>query len=522
MGESMSNQEIKKLYFIEYWREFTRYAEDKINQLSCFNNLEQDSINPILYNPKELFKEFIDEIERKNLSNSDNKNFFIENVKNLIKLDIEALKFLKSTLTIIQRQFSKKDDFSYLLYALKFALNEMDNFRLGKECVKGLAEILLDNQSLDNSKETIKHLVNFIVFELKYKGFSDKKIYKIVNEIFDIYHEDKHDTSFPHNLEFPKELTQRNLDKFYQNLKTCMDSLTVRGRIISLGNYFDRETFPIRFIFRINGIRGKENLKIGDIEIYNPLEKQLIDKKDSDCDKIFDETFGLRDSEKASLKEICNIAVRVNVIERNDEESGKNEAINKAHAFFNCFVSSIFYIKTKISLDITQYIVLNDKNIPINRHFNNIDEKASSYQNAECICDFIQNMDSNHLKYYENLIKQKEAIAIDKKIVESLAWKKRALESTNYNEAILWHWISIENLFSSKNETTKLIFHFAPKILVNTYIYHFIQQIRHWIRCKTFPFSNYNISKDAIKFIQNIQKNITYKEFENTRFYKNF
>lgn len=120
---------------------------------------------------------------------------------------------------------------------------------------------------------------------------------------------------------------------------------------------------------------------------------------------------------------------------------------------------------------------------------------------------------SNHLKYYENLIKQKEVRVIDKKIVESLAWKKRALESTNYNEAILWHWISIENLFSSKNETTKLIFHFAPKILVNTYIYHFIQQIRHWICCKTFPFSNYNISKDAIKFIQNIQKNITYKEF---------
>lgn len=33
-------------------------------------NLEQDSINPILYNPKELFKEFIDEIEKHNISKS--------------------------------------------------------------------------------------------------------------------------------------------------------------------------------------------------------------------------------------------------------------------------------------------------------------------------------------------------------------------------------------------------------------------------------------------------------------------
>lgn len=150
MGENLSNQTIKVLYFIEYWQDFTALTEDKINGVSHFHNLEQDSINPILYNPKDFLKEFIDEIKRKNLSNSDNKKFFIENINNLINIQLKALEFLAIPLKIIQQQFSKKDDFSYLLYVLKFALDEMNDFRLGKECVKGLAEILLDDQSLDN------------------------------------------------------------------------------------------------------------------------------------------------------------------------------------------------------------------------------------------------------------------------------------------------------------------------------------------------------------------------------------
>ena len=102
----------KLRYFYDYWNEFTAHSEDKINKRRYFKNLEQDSINYILYNPKELFKEFIDEIEMKNLSNRDNKKFFMENIKNLVNLKICALSFLESNLKIMVQQFNQKDDFS--------------------------------------------------------------------------------------------------------------------------------------------------------------------------------------------------------------------------------------------------------------------------------------------------------------------------------------------------------------------------------------------------------------------------
>ncbi len=515
MSENLSNQEIKLKYLIDYWREFAGYSEDKINKISYFSNLEQDSINPILYNPKELFKEFIDEIERKNLSNSDNKDFFRKNVNNLAKLKLEALEFLAIPLKIIQQQFNEKGDFSYLLCVLKFALDEMSDFRLGKECIKELSKILFNDKELEsNDKESIKHLVRFIVFELQHKGFSDKTICGMIDNVFASYYPIQDNiiqTKFPHNFEFPKEPTQENKEKYYKNLKDYMDSLTYKDRIESLNNYFNSKTFSVKFIFRINGIKGKEYLQVGDIEIYNPIQKQLI-RQEPDNKLKYDETFGLKDAQKNMYQsEICNIVIKEDILGK-DSEAGKHKAILKANVFFDCFVSRSFYIGTKITLDTTQYFVLNNENRVVGSEYS-VRDNFLSYQNSKHIKEFINNAEKNYSEYYAKLIKQNELIEIDKQISESLVWKRKALEATNYNEAILWYWVSIENLFNSHNGATKFIFHFAPKILTKIYIYHFMQQIHRDILNKSFPFRDDNLSEEARNIIHNMLNNMTYKEF---------
>ena len=69
-----------------------------------------------------------------------------------------------------------------------------------------------------------------------------------------------------------------------------MDSLTYKDRIESLNNYFNSKTFSVKFIFRINGIKGKEYLQVGDIEIYNPIQKQLI-RQEPDNKLKYGQTF---------------------------------------------------------------------------------------------------------------------------------------------------------------------------------------------------------------------------------------
>lgn len=74
--EQISNADIKIEYFKEYWKSFTATTKDNINNIDYFANLEQDSINPLLFNPQFLIKEFIDELERtKDLTKSFYKDF---------------------------------------------------------------------------------------------------------------------------------------------------------------------------------------------------------------------------------------------------------------------------------------------------------------------------------------------------------------------------------------------------------------------------------------------------------------
>lgn len=85
-------------YFISYWRDLTHPN----------NSIEVQFSHIILYNPKELFKEFADEIRIKKLSNKDNKKFFIKKVNQFSNLNLKALNCINPTLKLIKEQFSKK------------------------------------------------------------------------------------------------------------------------------------------------------------------------------------------------------------------------------------------------------------------------------------------------------------------------------------------------------------------------------------------------------------------------------
>ncbi|MBD5166629.1 MAG: hypothetical protein HDT12_02475 [Helicobacter sp.] len=444
MNESMSNQEIKKLYFIEYWKTFTQIRDGETSQSSQFDNLEQDSINPILYNPKELFKEFIDEIERKNLSNVDNKKFFTNNVNDLVNLKLEGLKFLESILTIIQQQFDK-NDFSYLLYVLKFALNKMDNFRLGKECVKELETIISNKYSLDENKnrETIKHLVHFIVFELEEKEFSEESIQKII-----------------------------------QN----------DNPISALNECFDRQPVEVKFIFECIGLKYNTSLQIGEIEIYNPLFKQLMAKdehvqnrkleffknrdiKDSEDRKLDSILKSISEQSTFEENDFCNIAINVDLI---DVKYSENEAIRKARSFFDNLTARHLKINHKLTIG-SKYVIVDreGKHYGFRKKFNNLEIDLHNYLDLKSRVHLTKYQD-----YYAKLISKKSLSIIDNKISESLSWKRKALETYSKNDSILLHWICLENLFETQNKKVlENIMNVASKILASYYIYEFANKI---------------------------------------------
>lgn len=457
-----NNSTIKIQYFIDYWNDLT-YGEDSI---------ENDLVHSIVYNPKELIKEYINEIERKNLSNKDNKKFFIDSLNSFANLELDSLSFIKSLLTLIlKEQNSKKNDFSYLLHLLKLFQKELENFNLGKSVIDELVQILTDETIINFLK--IKHLVNLLTFELSHKKYSSKSIRTIIDNIFSKYKisEDGYlYTSYPHNIYFNKEFDFKSNE--YKNFKEkvidYIDNLTIKDRIKALKKYLDKDYEELRFIFQLKGLKGNSiNISIGDVQIYNPLSVSLMKKTSKHIDECFKK---YNNDEKIQY---CNAAVAVKVI---DVDYAKQEAIKKLEDALNIIASR--YTRYELPLRTNEhfyYIIDEDGNYKGNGAINNHD--FFNFQNSL----ELTNDEFNNNIYHKTIFKD-NILNVDKKILESMHWKRKAIESNENNEKILWHWISLENLFEIKESTEKtphIIFDVVSKLLTKKYMYEFAWKHYH-------------------------------------------
>lgn len=519
--EHINNIDIKVEYFKEYWKYFTATTKDNINNMYYFENLEQDSINPLLFNPQFLIKEFIDELEiTKDLTKSFYKDFFRTNISKLVKgefienkLSLNSLEFLQSNLKLAQKYFSPKDAGSYssLLYTLKFILYELKDFKLGIECIKELSQILTDNSNIENSKEKIKALTNFIIFELRNKKYSDKTIKEIISNIFSVYNFSKDKglyTKFPHNIKF---ITDENLEEYYKKVMKYIDDLTIEDRILTLETYFKQEPKEVIFIFHTKGLKYDKSFEeINGIKIYNPSYKQLINNDEKESYKKLELNPNFNPNVRTFPDGFCNIAIQINMI---DFEYSKSEAIYKINKFFGILTLRYFTLKNELNI-ITNSIIVIDKNGKVLISSSSIETK-NILVNGIDLEDFKH--PENYFEYYSNLINVQNLDKIDRKIIESTNWKIKALKSNNYNESILWHWVSIENLFEIDKKNVNNILNFAPQILTKSYIHNFMQQIINIIHSKEsnfLPFYN-DISKEANDFIKEEMrdKKFTYNEF---------
>lgn len=435
--------DVKIQYFRDYWKDVT--AQN--------NSIEEELTHGILYNPREFFKEFAEEIERKNLSNGDNKKFFINKINEFSKLDLQALSFLHPTLKLIRQQFSNKDDYSYLQHLVEMIIIELSDFKLGIEAVSELA-IILTNESVIN-KNKIKHLINIIIFELVQKKYSHKKIVQIVDDIFSLYQDiDKGwvHSSFPHKFICDNhDKTSEEYKVYRTQLIDYIDNLSNQERISALANYFEEKGKNLRFVFQIKGLKGDAiDITLGNVQIYNPKFVQLFNKPT----EHFNELFAKENKDGIVY---CNGAVSLEVI---DTEFAKEEALQILDNALDIVASRYINYKIPISINKFKYFIISSKGNEMGMGMGGEWGHLIYQDSIELV-----NEDYEDISKFYSI----PSSTIDKKIVESLHWKRKAIEATEVNEKILWHWIALENLIESPRE----IFSVVSKLSAKKQLYKF-------------------------------------------------
>ncbi|MGL5938924.1 MAG: hypothetical protein ACRC2S_00835 [Waterburya sp.] len=438
----------KVQYFIDYWRDFL-YSD----------SIEEDLTHTVVYNPRELFQEFADEISRKEFKNKDNKNFFINSINKFCEFKIKSTKYLQPTLSLIKQQFNNPN-FQYLLHLLSIVDRELSNNKLGLNCINELEKILTDNTELnDHKKEIIKILTNFIIFELLNKEYSIKSIREFVFDIFDDYQINQDgilSTSYPHNCQIDFKLSSNSTEfqQYQSEIKEIIDNLDLSKRLLSIKNYFDKVPKKLTYIFQIKGLKGEIDATFGNVRIYNPQTVKLIQNYPYHLN-LFDEYF---DSPQFLY---CNGAVTLEVF---DDEYAKEKAAILLNEVIDVLLSSYTQYEMPVTINTTKILTCDEHGNPrgmsstsnsdIIYHHKSIEINQST--NIEYLADYYNSITINRLN-------------IDLVILESLHWRRKAIESFNINDQILWHWISIENLFRDTN----LIFKVLPKLFAINRLYCF-------------------------------------------------
>ncbi|WP_069790986.1 hypothetical protein A5482_015145 (plasmid) [Cyanobacterium sp. IPPAS B-1200] len=208
----------------------------------------------------------------------------------------------------------------------------------------------------------------------------------------------------------------------------------------------------------MKGFKGAEDLNIqfGNVRIYNPKTTKLIKKYLLDFDDY--EYFGSKNDDIH-----CNGAVTLDVI---DSEQSKQEAISNLNQVLSFILSNQMDIKYPIKIE-TRSISIIDENGIQKGSFNEITEDDYNFEES-----------SEHIKFIYNFYQSKiisELNSVDKQIIESLNWKKKAVESFNVNEKILWFWVSLENLMNDgNNKSSENIFYYVSKYLAIYQFYKFV------------------------------------------------
>ncbi|BAQ66969.1 hypothetical protein [Geminocystis sp. NIES-3709] len=221
------------------------------------------------------------------------------------------------------------------------------------------------------------------------------------------------------------------------------------------------------YIFQLKGFKGADNLNIqfGNVRIYNPkttklIKKYLLDFDDNSDPNKFDnyEYFGSKNDDI-----YCNGAVTLDVI---DQEQSKKEAISNLNQVLSFILSNQMDIKYPIKIDISSMFIIDENGVQ-KGFFSQRTEDDYNFKESRENINFIHN-------FYQSKITS-QLNSVDKQIIESLNWKKKAVESFNINEKILWFWISLENLMNDgNNRSSENIFYYVSKYLAIYQFYKFV------------------------------------------------
>ena len=416
-SENEVNDKIK--YFADIWTDI-------------FNNNKSNSFCIKLFNPHTILTDIKEEIIFNYLQKEELRKFFIEQTGFYLNNDNIIKKHFTNEFKLIIEYIQRKD-----LNCLTSIVNKcIINFSKGKYydlLYNQLETILLNNDLLENTKETIKYISQCIIVELILKGYSYETLDKLIENIFDSGF--KREGLFFSSYPIENVIGDSYDPEYSTKRETFIKSLTMKDRLQNIFTMFHSEVKDLYCIFPVEGLISKEitEQEIAEIIFYNPKKTNFI-------------VTDYRKTEEVKKENTIECAIPITSIDI-------NQAPILAVEKFQQFTNIAYHLKdisAKISL-LSNECVITDKNRKILSARNSLTEQQTQEISYLAYGKDVNVFDKEIFnKLYEFLYLENNETA--KKIINSLTWMRKAKDSKQQEDKLVYYWIAMENLFDYKNE----------------------------------------------------------------------
>lgn len=339
---------------------------------------------------------------------------------------------------------------SYLLELCRQAQKTFDRLDYFNASVDALKSISFGPSPLSEAdKEKCALITRNIFIELIEIGYSKEYVERVPERLFGGYYNKNSQiiTDFPHDVPFPAG-DNPDIETYFKRLKDKLDSLTDVDRVEALKSIANAEATERTYIFQVRGLRGTAELKVGPVLFYAPQVRNLV--TDFSVENSDIELFGAKKGAN-----FLNAAVAVLT---KDDLSGSTAARSLVISALK--VLRFFYNpRTKYELGPSYIVIRDGGKWAGGAHVANKSEQFWILQDSlELSSDLVTKRPPEFDKIGTLFVQEKRPIHdIDRRIMASMHWYRRAREAESDTDRLLWYWITMESLLRKDKDTPNMI-----------------------------------------------------------------
>lgn len=485
----------KNLYV--YWQHYWDNCLDTL--------MDKDNVSVKIVGPRMLLMDLIDELEGHGMANQENISYFRTQISSLDKSDEVFHQLCHPIIACLLQRLGDKVNRESCILLCKKAIDTLVDKQYFSLLVDWLAKTIEEStQNVFENRKKINDITHLVIAEYVAAGFMLSEIKRYATDIPDVaIAQGGVVMAAPPEYETLRESDFASKEEYHEAVGDYLRSRDVHKCLEVLKNHYDETPRKAYFLVRLNGLKGRIDDYIGDINIYSPKVKKYVK-----------EGFSLTDIESVSDdRDYVNAAIPIDFI---SIEQTKEYGKLKLEEVLDLLMLT-YRTKVPVTVATNLYSVVVDGNeICMSMSVRGNDPTMASRDEMMRYLDALDLSDvkGEGFKFMseKHKILEESRSSISIRLKNAAHWYTKAVSTDKDVDTLLYSWFAIEGLLKVESKTQsevldndkdanylKVIQKFASSIICKKYFHGYLRETYRTFIYMTNYHNYYDITDEVIE-----------------------